>query len=71
MKPAQEKVVVNKAERSWRAEEHFDLRHGDAEFGDGPAGFRFCFGPVFPRSAPFLLFWNGNIYYVSLSVGSM
>lgn len=26
-------VAVNKAERSWRAEEHFDIKHGDAELG--------------------------------------
>ena len=30
---------MNKAERSWRPEEHFDIRHGDAEFGDCSAGF--------------------------------
>lgn len=25
--------MVNKAEKSWRSEEHFDVRHGGAEFG--------------------------------------
>jgi hypothetical protein len=26
-------VAVNKAESSWRSEEHYGIRHGDAEFG--------------------------------------
>ena len=41
-------VVVNKAERSWRSDEHFDIRHRGAEFGEFLAGFTSCFGPVFP-----------------------
>ena len=41
-------VEVIKAERSWRSEECFDIRHGDAEFEVCPAGFWSCFGPVFP-----------------------
>ena len=57
-------VAVNKAERSWRSEEHFDIRHGDAESGVCPARFWSCFGPVF-------LFWNGNAYLVPLHVGCM
>jgi hypothetical protein len=32
-------VAANKAERSWRSEESFDIRHGDAEFGVCQAGF--------------------------------
>ena len=32
-------AAVNKDEKSWRSEEHFDIRHGDAEFGVCPAGF--------------------------------
>ena len=32
-------VAVNRAERSWRSEGCFDVRHGDAEFGVGSAGF--------------------------------
>jgi hypothetical protein len=35
------------------------------------AGFRSCFGPVFPLCAPFLIFWNSNVYPVSWYVGSM
>lgn len=35
-------VAVNKADRSWRPEEHFDIRH-EAEFGVCPTGFWFCF----------------------------
>ena len=33
----QQCVAVNKAERSWRSEEHFEIRHGDADFGISPA----------------------------------
>jgi hypothetical protein len=33
-------VAVNKDERSWRSEKHFDIRHGDAKFGVCPARFR-------------------------------
>ena len=31
-------VAVNKSERSWKSEEHFDIRHGDAQLGVCPAG---------------------------------
>jgi hypothetical protein len=32
--PKREKcVIINKAERSWRSEESFDIRHGNAVFG--------------------------------------
>ena len=64
-------VAVNKAERSWRSEEHFDIRHGDTEFGVCPAGFWSRFGSVFPYYAPFPVFWNGNAYPVPLHIGSM
>ena len=29
-------VVVNKDEGHWRSERHFDIRHGDSEFGGFP-----------------------------------
>jgi hypothetical protein len=32
-------VALNKAERNWRSEECFDVRHGDAEFGVFPVIF--------------------------------
>jgi hypothetical protein len=32
-------VTLNKAAKSWRFEEHFDIRHGDTEFGAYLAGF--------------------------------
>jgi hypothetical protein len=32
-------VAVNKAEKRWRSEDLFDIRHEDAEFGVCPAGF--------------------------------
>jgi hypothetical protein len=38
--PKRKKCVADKeAERSWRSEDHFDTRHGNAEFGVCPAGF--------------------------------
>ena len=57
-------VVLNKAEWNWKSEEHFDIRHGDAEFRVCPAGFQSCFGPVFPHYASFPIFWNSHIYTV-------
>ena len=44
-------VVVNKAERSWRSEEHFGNRHGDGGLGVCPAGFQSCFGSASPHSS--------------------
>ena len=61
-------VSVNKAERSWRSEEHFDIRHGDAEFGVCPARFWSSFGPVFSYYAPFPTFWNSDAYPMPLYV---
>lgn len=61
-------VSVNKAERSWRPEDWFGIRRGDAEFGVCPAGFWSYFGPVFPQYATFPLFWNSNVYLVLLYV---
>ena len=64
-------VAVNKAEQSWRSEEHFDIRYGDADSGACPDGFQSCFVLVFPYHAPFPMFWNSNVYLVPLYVGSM
>lgn len=52
-------VTANKAERNWRGEERFDVRHGDAGCGVQPAGFQSRFGPVFPRYALFSPIRNG------------
>ena len=69
VEPAQEKkcAAVDKAGRSWRSEERFDIRHGQAEFVVCPAGFPSYFGPVFPFPA----FWNSNVYTVPLYVERM
>ena len=64
-------VVVNKAEKSWRSKEHFDIRHGDAKFGVCPVGFHSCFGLVFDHYAPSPMFCNSYIYSMPLYVGSM
>jgi hypothetical protein len=42
-------VAVNSNERSWRSEECFDIRYGDAGFGICPAGFWSCICPIFPH----------------------
>lgn len=65
-----ERISVNKAERSWGSEEHFDIRDEDAEFGVCSDCFGSCFGPVF-LLAPFPPLWNANIYPVPLYFGSM
>lgn len=64
-------VAVNKTGRSWRSEECFDIKHGDAEFGGFHAGFQARFGLVFPHYNPFLPFWSGCVYSVSLYVQGM
>lgn len=46
-------VAVNKDERIWRSEEHFDISNGDTEFGVCPAEFWVCYDPVLPHYAPF------------------
>ena len=53
--PRERSVAVSKAKMSYRSEEHFDIRHGDVEFGVFPAGFWSCFGSVFTM-LHFLLF---------------
>ena len=70
--PKREKcVAVNKAERSWRSEEHFEIRHGDAELVVYLASFWSCFGPVFPHYVPFPPFCDGNVYPGPLYVRSI
>lgn len=70
--PTREKcVVVNKAEKSWKLEEHFDITHGDAGFGVCPAGFQSSFGSVFALYGPFPSFCNDNVCPVPLCVGSI
>ena len=64
-------MAANRTKRSWRSEEYFDNRHGDAEFGVCSVGFRSCFCLVFPHYAPFPTFWNGNVYILPLYVISM
>ena len=54
-------VPVNRDEWSWRPEEYFNIRPGDAEFGVCLPGFQSCFGPVFSLYGSFPIFWNENI----------
>ena len=63
-------AAANKAERSWRSEERFDIRHVNTEFRDFSADFQSYFGSVVSYYAPFLMFWSGNICSVSY-VGSI
>ena len=69
--PREKCVAVNKAERSWRSEEHFEIRHGDAELVVYLASFWSCFGPVFPHYVPFSPFCDGNVYPGPLYVRSI
>lgn len=46
-------ITVSKSGRSWKSEEHCDIRHEDAEFGVFSAGFQAYFAPVFCHYAPF------------------
>ena len=69
--PREKCVAVNKAERSWRSEEHFDHRHEAAEFGACLLGFRSFSDPIFSNHSPFSFFWTGNVNEVPLYVGSM
>ena len=49
-------AAVNKAERIWRPEMCFDIRHEDSEFGVCPACFWSFFGPrVLPCAVPYIL----------------
>ena len=61
-------ALVNKAERSWISEEHFDITQGDIEHKVFLAGFCFSVGLVLP---PFLIFWSSNKNPVAFYVGSM
>ena len=54
-------VAVCKAGKVWRSEEHFNIRHGNAEFRVCPAGFGSYFVEYF-LSIPSLCF--GIIMYV-------
>ena len=47
-------IALKKAERSWRSEEHFDIRRGVEEFEACLDGFWSCFGSVFPPYVAFL-----------------
>ena len=62
------KWVVDKAEKSWRSEEYFNIRHGDAVWSC-PAGFRSWFSLGFPYYAALLLEWH--CIFCALYVGSM
>ena len=61
-------VVVNKAKRNWSSNEHFGIRHGDAEFGVCPAGFQYCSCPVFPHLCFFSSLLEWYVYSVTLYV---
>ena len=56
-------VVVNKAEKSWRSEERFGIRHEEAEFGVCPACFQSSFAPHF--CTMFSLYPLGMVMYIT------
>ena len=49
-------VAVNKVEWSWISEAHFDIRHGDTEFGVCPVGFALALVQYFLIMLPSLKF---------------
>lgn len=53
-KPETEKCVANKVGGSWSSDEHFDIRHRDAQFGVCLDDFHSYCGPVIPSYVPFL-----------------
>jgi hypothetical protein len=45
VEPAQRKKLQStKVKKEWRSEDHFGIRHGDADFGVCPVHFLSCFG---------------------------
>lgn len=51
--PKREKcIAVNKAEKTWRSEEHFGIRHEEVEFGVGPAVSGLALVPCFLITLP-------------------
>jgi hypothetical protein len=63
----EECVAVNKTERSWKAEEGFDIRHGDAVWSL-PSWVLVLLCPAFPQYTSFFPFWNHDAYPVILFV---
>lgn len=64
--PKREKcLAVSKAGRAEPCKP-FGFWHRAIGFGVFPAGLSFCLGPVFPHYASFSLFWNSDVYSVSL-----
>jgi hypothetical protein len=64
-------VAGDKVERSWRSEEHFDIRLGVVGLECAQLVFWFFFGTIFSHYAPFPSTWNDSVYPVPLDVGSM
>ena len=60
--PKRKKYAAIKPELSEGSEELLDIKHGYAKLRVCPAGFQSYFGPVLPLSAPFPMFWNGDVY---------
>lgn len=56
----------NKSEVTWRSEEHFDIKHLDAEFEVCPVSFLTFFSIAFYHYTPFTQFWNGVLYVAPL-----
>lgn len=49
----------------------FEKKETKVECGVCPLDFCSCFGQVFPWYAHFPAFWNGNVYPMSLYMGSI
>lgn len=64
-------VSVNIAEGSWRSQEHFAIRYGDAELGARPAGMLpfFTFGMVTSSLCHCVLEVRGLLFDFELTQG--
>lgn len=69
--PKREKQIVGSKVGREESSKTLAIRHGAIAFGVCSARFLFCFDVIFIHYAPFPCFWNGYVYSVPLSVGSM
>jgi hypothetical protein len=72
IRPKREKcVAVNKAERNWKPTKHFNIRHGDTEFGVCSHSFQTCFYLVFSYYATSPPICKVSVYPVPLYIEIM
>lgn len=70
-KPKREKHVTGSKDRTAETSKPFDLVYQAKGFEVCPADFLVCFVPIFSLYVPFLPFLKGNVYSVTLYVGTI